>query len=105
MSADAVASVPAGVRTPTLQVVDGQVEVDLGCNRGSGTATVGEGTLEIGPLATTRMACPGDADDVEAHLLGVLSGMVEYAIEADQLTVPWRDPIQRVEQLRVCRVY
>ncbi len=87
VTADAVSSVPAGVTTPTLMIEGGQLQVHLGCNRGNAEVTVGEGTLEIGPLATTRMTCPGDGDQVEQHLGQVLTGTVEYSIEADQLTL------------------
>lgn len=87
VTADAVSTVPAGVTTPTLMIEGGQLQVHLGCNRGNAEVTVGEGTLEIGPLATTRMACPGDGDQVEQHLGQVLTGTVEYSIEADQLTL------------------
>lgn len=87
VTADAVSSVPTGVTTPTLTIADGRLQVHLGCNRGNAEVTVGDGTLEIGPLATTRMACPGDGDQVEQHLGQVLTGTVEYSIEADQLTL------------------
>jgi heat shock protein HslJ len=87
VSADAVASVPAGVRVSTLAIAGGQISVDLGCNTGSGPVTVSADTLEIGPLATTRMACEGDAGAVETKLLEVLEGTVDYTIEADVLTI------------------
>ena len=87
VTADAVSSVPAGVRTPTLQIEGDQIFVDTGCNTARGSVTVEDGILEIGPLATTRMACPGDAADVETHVLTVLDGVVDVAVEANQLTV------------------
>ena len=78
-----VSSVPAGTTT-TLVFENGQVAY-AGCNRGSGAATVGEGTIAFGPLATTRMACPGAAMELEQFVLGVLTGEVTYTIDADQL--------------------
>ena len=35
----------------------GKVNVNAGCNTGSGAAELGEGTITFGPIATTRMAC------------------------------------------------
>lgn len=87
VTADAVSTVPLGVTTPTLTIEAGRLAAHLGCNRGMGEVTVGDGTLEIAALATTRMACEGDAGDVERHLTKVLDGTVEFAIEADQLTL------------------
>ncbi len=87
VSADAVSSVPTGVRTPTM-VIDGDaVMIDTGCNTARGGVAVGDGTIEFEPLATTRMACPGDASDVEGQVLVVLDGTVDYGIDADQLTI------------------
>lgn len=49
---------------------DGRIEVDTGCNRGSGTATFAGDLLVVGPVATTRMACVDEvAADTERLLL------------------------------------
>jgi heat shock protein HslJ len=37
---------------------DGRVAVRADCNLGQGSYTVGGGSLTIGPIATTRVACP-----------------------------------------------
>ena len=88
IAGDAVSSVPLEVeRTPTLVVGDGQVEVDAGCNTGSGPITVGDGTIEFGPLTTTLILCDGAVGAVETHVLAVLQGTAEYVIDADQLTL------------------
>jgi heat shock protein HslJ len=58
-----------------------------GCNSLNGPATVGEGTIAFGPIATTRMACPEGAMDLEAHVLAVLDGEVTYTIDGDVLTL------------------
>lgn len=79
----AVSSVPAGL-TSTLVFADGKVTY-AGCNRGSGDATVGEATIVFGPIATTRMACPGPSMELEQFVLGVLTGEVTYSIDADVL--------------------
>ena len=84
--ADAVSSIPGGVAA-TLLFGDGKVSVNAGCNRGSGSATITDGTIAFGPIATTRMACEPAAMQVERHVLGVLQGDVRYSIQADSLTL------------------
>ena len=58
-----------------------------GCNTLNGPATVGEGTIAFGPIATTRMACPEGVMGLEAHVLAVLDGEVTYTIDGDVLTL------------------
>jgi heat shock protein HslJ len=92
---DAVSSVPQGVQVDVRFIDDGDGELVMqgsaGCNRFTGAATLsGEGSsgvLDIGALATTRKACVGAAADVEAQVLAVLTGQVEYQIDAAQLTL------------------
>jgi heat shock protein HslJ len=60
-----------------------------GCNALSGSARLPEsapGTLHIGDLGTTLMACPGTAGEQDA-IHAVLSGTVSYAITGDELTL------------------
>ncbi|HEU4841352.1 MAG TPA: META domain-containing protein, partial [Ilumatobacteraceae bacterium] len=87
VTGDAVSSLPAGVRPPTLVFADGSVQVDAGCNRGTGPAAVTAADVTFGPVATTRMACDPASNQVEAHVLGVLQGTVPYTIEAGVLTL------------------
>jgi heat shock protein HslJ len=88
ISGDAVSTVPAGGRVPSLVLVDGSVSVDTGCNRGTGGYELGEGEITFGPLATTRAACtdPGAAE-AERIVLATLAGTATYDIEADVLTL------------------
>lgn len=83
---DAVSSVPAGV-TAALTIANGRMDVEAGCNRGGAAVSSNASTLSIGPMALTKMACPGDAMAVEGAMTSVLSGDVAYAIEADVLTI------------------
>lgn len=83
---DAVASMPMGV-TATLELVGGQVNVNAGCNRGGGSAEVGDSTIRFGPIATTKMACDETAMGVEDHVLRVLTGEVTWSIDAGSLTL------------------
>jgi heat shock protein HslJ len=87
VSDDAVSSVPAGVESTLVFGDDGTVGVDTGCNSGSGTVEVGDGTLTFGPLATTLRFCEGDAGDVEAVVTSTLQGEVDYAIDSDVLSI------------------
>jgi heat shock protein HslJ len=84
VSNQAVSSMPAGVEA-SLVFAGGKVAVDAGCNKGSGTAQVGDSTITFGPIATTKMLCEGAAGEVEQQVLGVLSGEVTYTVDADAL--------------------
>jgi heat shock protein HslJ len=86
VSGGTASSVPAGV-TASMRIAGGRVEVDTGCNTGSGTVDVAADTLTFGPLALTKKACgPGPAA-VEGAVTQVLTGTVRYVIEADTLTL------------------
>ncbi|TCN57016.1 heat shock protein HslJ [Rhodococcus sp. SMB37] len=73
----------------TLTVTeDGQVSGSTGCNRFTGTAQVGDGTLVFGPLATTRVACADPAlAQIENHVLAVLSGETTYTVDGSEMTL------------------
>ena len=86
ISRDAVSSVPVGV-TAALTFSDGRVDVEAGCNRGGGTAEVGDTTITFGPVALTDMACAPDVMAVEGVVAAMLSGEVPYSIEAGSLTL------------------
>lgn len=86
VSADAVSSMPAGV-TATLVFGDGRVSVNAGCNRGMGSAAIGDATIAFGPIATTKMACEPAAMQVERHVLDALQGEVGYEIDGRSLTL------------------
>lgn len=38
---------------------DGKIQAQFDCNRGGGNYEISAGKLAIGPLMSTRMACPG----------------------------------------------
>lgn len=85
---EAASSLPEGVEAPTLTIgADGTAEVFTGCNRGSTTVEVGEGTLTFAPIAMTKMACGDDASKVEATVVTVLDGEVAAAVDGDRLTI------------------
>lgn len=86
VSGDAVSSVPVGV-TASIAIADRRVDVEAGCNMGGGSVDVTADTLTFGPIATTKMACEAGPASVESAILGVLNGTVDYAIDADVLTL------------------
>jgi len=90
ITSDAVSSVPAGI-TATLSISDGTALVAAGCNTGSAPVTIGDATLALGALATTKMACGPEATAVETAVTTVLAGSVTFDIEADVLTITGAD--------------
>lgn len=86
VTGDAISSVPAGV-TATVTIVDGRAQVAAGCNTGGAATTIGDGTIEFGPMALTKMACAPEAMEVETAVTSVLSGRTMFTIEAGRLTI------------------
>ena len=93
MSTSAVSAVAEGIASLTIDAEGTQVQVAAGCNTGTGSVTIepaddpSTGMIVFGPLATTRKACPEDIMTVEAQVLTVLDGPVEYAIDGSALTL------------------
>ncbi len=75
--------------TPTLEFgTGGMVSGLAGCNNFSGSATIGEGTIEFGPLASTRMACTDDATtQLETQYLAALDEAATWTMAGDSLTI------------------
>jgi heat shock protein HslJ len=91
VTGDAISSVPAGV-TATVTIVDGRAQVRAGCNTGSAAVTIGDDTIEFGPMALTKMACAPEAMEVETAVTSVLSGATSFEIEAGRLTITAATP-------------
>lgn len=75
-------------RPPTIEFADeGSIFVFTGCNRGRSTYALEEGAIRLGPMALTRMACPGEADRLEQAVLRVLAvdAPVSVSLDEDQL--------------------
>jgi len=86
---DAVSSVPNGVEA-WLEIAEGAVTLNTGCNQGSGTVIVGDTTLTFGPLATTRKLCKftdNGGQEVGQTMLAVLDGETTYSITEHSLTI------------------
>jgi heat shock protein HslJ len=71
-------------------MVGGTVSGGSGCNRCSGSAEVANGNgLTIGPLVTTRMACPGAAMELEDAYVARLGAAVAVGFQLGRLAVTW----------------
>src|SRR5918999_3942024 len=73
ITGDAVSSVPGGAVATLVFTDTGQVEVDTGCNTGSGAYEVTDGTLRIGQLMRTLAGCDCPSGQLEAAVLAVLN--------------------------------
>jgi heat shock protein HslJ len=62
-----------------------------GCNRYTAPATAGDvpGAVTVGPLAVTRMACPGPQSAVEARFLKQLRGAKTFGFRLGRLAVSY----------------
>lgn len=85
-------SIPAGV-TASLELHPDMAFVNAGCNRGRGPVEYGDGTLTVGPLALTKMACRGPAARVESAVLAVLGSgaAATWTFDGTQLVVSTPD--------------
>ena len=81
--------VPAASKAELTIAPDGRLTLHTGCNQGSGTVTFnGDGTFDVGPIATTKMACLDDAvSAVESSVLTTLSGTVAWSVDGATLTL------------------
>ena len=88
ITGDAVSSVPLGVEATLVFKDDGTIEVNAGCNRGSGRWAAVGGGIEFGPVMLTKMACQKDGATVESAVVGVLgAGTVTATIDNTMLTL------------------
>ncbi len=86
LDGDTVSSIPVGV-TSSMRIVDGQLELDSGCNLGGGPVSVTADTLAFGPLMLTKRGCQAGPASVEQAVTSALAGTVTYTIDADLLTI------------------
>jgi heat shock protein HslJ len=70
----------------SIEFRDGTVSASAGCNLVSGAYRIEGGSLVVGDLAMTEMACPG-RDDRDTWLVGLLSSRPAVALDDDQLTL------------------
>jgi heat shock protein HslJ len=71
---------------PTLSFLEaGKVSGNASCNRFTGPVELGGGTIHIGTLATTRMACLPDIAPQESAYLTALQNAERVVIEGQEL--------------------
>jgi heat shock protein HslJ len=81
-----VASLVAGTAIDATFGEDGRVSGRAGCNRYHGPFRVDGPRLGIGPLASTRMACPDEAVmEQEAAFLAAMGRATTFRIDGDRL--------------------
>ena len=72
---------------PTATFQDGAVAGSSGCNRYNAPYTVDGDTLELGAVASTKMACPPPADAVEQAYLAALETVTGWRIDGEELVL------------------
>lgn len=74
--------------SPTLSFVDpGRVSGNGSCNRYGGSAELGDGTIKVGPLAATKMACTPEVDAQERAYLAALQNAARLELVGGDLLV------------------
>ena len=76
----------SGIPRPTLVVADGSVSGFAGVNRFNG-GLAAEGPFLFTPLATTRMAGPPPAMELETRYLAALQQATAWKVEGDALVL------------------
>jgi putative lipoprotein len=72
----------------TMQFAEGRVAGVSGCNRYTGPLVLGdENVIGFGLLATTRMACPGEAATIEAAFVQQMGRIDSYRFERGNLVL------------------
>jgi len=66
---------------------DGSVAGHTGCNRFFGSYQIAEGTINIGPLGATRMACPEPGNSFEISFLEALQSAYTLSRAKSHLTM------------------
>lgn len=66
---------------------DGRLRAGAGCNTLGGTWTLTDGRLQVGPLETTEMGCPGDLDAQDEWLADLLAAEPTASLDGDTLTL------------------
>ena len=72
---------------PSATFIDGTVGGSTGCNRFTSTYTLDGDSLELGQIASTRMACPPPADRVERSYLTALARVAGWRMDGEELVL------------------
>lgn len=83
---DAVTT-PVSGSTVTMTIADGTLS-GKACNSFHGTVDAKDGTIKVGPLMSTKMACTSEAlTKQETQVLTTLQAATTYTIKGDELTI------------------
>jgi heat shock protein HslJ len=91
-----VVTVQTGTELTAMFGADGMLSGSAGCNTYNGTYTVDGSDMSIGPLATTRRACPEPIMQQEGAYLAALAATSQYTLTADRLTLRSADGATQV---------
>jgi heat shock protein HslJ len=72
---------------PTITLTDGRAYGTTGCNRYSGGYALDGERIELGAIASTRMACAPPLDALELAFLEALAKIVRWQVEGGMLTL------------------
>jgi len=61
----------------------GEIAYHTSCNRGGGSADIGDNTITFGPLRSALIACDGDSGSTEQAMNAVLQGTTPYTLKSD----------------------
>ena len=84
----------AGDQKITIEVKNGQVVGSSGCNRYFASVSDAQEpgrAIKIGPVGSTRKACPAPVMEVEQKYLEALRHVSSFSIEGRQLVLSWND--------------
>jgi heat shock protein HslJ len=88
ITGDAASSVPAGAVATLTFAADGTLDVNDGCNRGSGRWAAEGAGISIRDVVLTKMACAGPAGVLETAVLAVVNeGSISASIKGNVLTL------------------
>jgi heat shock protein HslJ len=98
----AVVSVVTGTELTVMFGDDGRISGSAGCNNFFGPFTQADGTIDIGPLASTIKLCPDPAGvmDQEMQFLEALQQAATYTLDADKLDLRTADDALAVTMQR-----
>jgi heat shock protein HslJ len=82
-----VVTVQSGTQLTATFGADGRLSGSAGCNTYTGTYTVDGSSMSIGPLATTRIACPEPIMQQENAYLAALAATSQFMLTPDRLTL------------------
>ena len=94
---EALVSVSGDGDVTAIFSADGRLAGFAGCNSYQGAYGVGDGTITIGRLATTRRACEASLMEQERDYLAALGRAVSYTIAGDLLRLSAADGILQAE--------